>query len=233
MKKIFSYELFRRALSSKGLNTNTFHDISKIPIGTIGCWKNVKNINKIEYRDAIERILGVKYESICTPESPPQESPPKKKIKSTDLRLSETHKTSMWPIIGRAAGGPWIEALETSEYTTYADSYMQVSTTYEDPNGYALTVVGDSMEPVLPEGTEIAVSPNRPARNGDIAVIFVQSDISDQAEVCVKRFYFNGSNNDKVRLVSYNPAFSEIVLPATKILKTHRVVEWRVVVKQF
>lgn len=87
------------------------------------------------------------------------------------------------------------------------------------------------MSPVLPEGTEIAVSPNRPARNGDIAVVFVQSDISDQAEVCVKRFYWNGTNNDKVRLVSYNQDYQEIVLPASKILKTHRVVEWRVVVK--
>lgn len=233
MNKIFSYDLFRKALSCKGFNTNSFSDKTKIPLGTIGCWKNVKSIKTIKYIEAIEKYLEVKYDDLCMPESPQDSPAPQKKIKSTDLRPSETHKTSMWPIIGRAAGGPWVQALETSEYTTYADSYMPVSATYEDPNGYALTVVGESMAPVLPDGTEIADAPNRPARNGDIAVIFVLSEVSDQPEVCVKRFYYSGQNNESVRLVSYNPAFSEIVLPASKILKTHRVVEWRVVVKQF
>lgn len=232
MNKNFSYDLFRKALSRKGFNTNSFSDKTKIPLGTIGCWKNVKSIKKIKYIEAIEKYLEVKYEDLCVEgprtthkarDNPVIESPP--------MSCSDINNTILWPIIGRAAGGPWIATLETSEYTTFADSYMPVSTTFNDPNGYALTVVGESMAPVLPDGTEIAVSPNRPARNGDIAVIFVLSEVSDQPEVCVKRFYYSGQNNESVRLVSYNPAFSEIVLPATKILKTHRVVEWRVVVK--
>lgn len=231
MKKIFSWDLFRQALERKGLNTSTFHDATKISPGTISAWKTVKSIKKIEHRKALEDVLEVKYDDLCVPSVKDSPESISTVIVSKDLRLSDQHKTKLWPIIGRAAGGPWIEALETSEFTTYAESYMSVSSKYEDKNGYALTVVGNSMEPVLPEGTEIAVSPNRPARNGDVAVVFVQSDISDQAEVCVKRFYFNGANNDKVRLVSYNSDYPEIVLPATKILKTHRVVEWRVVVK--
>lgn len=177
MKNIFSWDLFRQALERKGLNTSTFHDATKISPGTISAWKTVKSIKKIEHRKALEDVLEVKYDDLCESSGSDVEKSKKTTLKSTDLRPSERSDTILWPIIGRAAGGPWIQALESNEYTTYADSYMPVSTTYDDPNGYALTVVGNSMEPVLPEGTEIAVSPNRPARNGDVAVIFVQSDV--------------------------------------------------------
>lgn len=231
MQKNFSYELFEKALLYKSLSAYDFCKLAKIHSGTVSNWKNVKEVKKLSHRAAIERVLEVKYDDLCEPSGLDGEKSKKTTLKSTDLRPSERSDTILWPIIGRAAGGPWIQALENSEYISYAESYMPVSTTFNDPNGYALTVVGESMSPVLPEGTEIAVSPNRPARNGDIAVVFVQSDISEQAEVCVKRFYFIGANNEKVRLLSYNQDYPEIVLPASKILKTHRVVEWRVVVK--
>lgn len=226
MNKNFSYDLFRKALSRKGFNTNSFSDKTKIPLGTIGCWKNVKSIKKIKYIEAIEKYLEVKYEDLCVEgprtthkarDNPVIESPP--------MSCSDINKIISWPMIGRAAGGPWIQALETSGYTTFAESYMPVENAYHDTNGYALTVVGESMEPMLPEGCMIAVSPNRPAQNGDIAVIFVASEISEQPEVCVKKFYYTGQNNETVRLVSFNPAYPEIILPSSKILKTHKVVE--------
>ena len=54
------------------------------------------------------------------------------------------------------------------------------------------------MYPVLPEGALVAVSPNAEVKNGDIAVIFVKSEISAyQCEVCVKLFHLRGAESQE------------------------------------
>lgn len=66
------------------------------------------------------------------------------------------------------------------------------------------------MYPVLPEGALVAVSPNAEVKNGDIAVIFVKSEISAyQCEVCVKLFHLRGAESQEAVLTSYNPAYKK------------------------
>lgn len=178
----------------------------------------------------LETILGVKYDDLCVAKGDAENNPISLRMKG--LAFSTPEKMQLWPIIGHAAGGPWIEAIESTEYTSYAEFYMAVSADIRDPNGYALTVVGDSMAPVLPAGTEIALSPNREVNNGDLAVIFIANDISPYGyDVCVKRFFWHGPNREEFRIVSYNPAYEDKILPSVMLKKMHKIVQWRCTVK--
>jgi hypothetical protein len=98
MKKIFSWNLFTDAIDSNRLNTNTFHIVSKISPGTISAWKNVKSIKKIEHRQAIERILGVKYDDLCVDENA------RTILHSTDLKPATREETTEELILSISAG---------------------------------------------------------------------------------------------------------------------------------
>lgn len=107
-----------------------------------------------------------------------------------------------------------------------ADEYIQIKNSYSEEIGYGLKIIGDSMSPILPAGSLIAVSPNAEVKNGDIAVIFVKSEISAyQCEVCVKLFHLRGPESQEAVLTSYNPAYKEIILPRSSIVKLHKVVQ--------
>ena len=220
MSKIyFNWNLFLRKLDEKQLSQREFAKKSGLNSGTISNLKKTKHIYKKEIIEAIERILGVKYEDLCT-ESPGN---------ITNVASETYPKFNRWPIVGETSAGPWISAVETSEYAGFADEYMNVLADIHDPNGYALKVAGDSMSPVIPEGSIIAVSPNAEVKNGDIAVIFVKSEISAyQCEVCVKLFHWRGAESQEAVLTSYNPAYKEIILPRSSIVKLHKVVQYTV-----
>lgn len=219
MKKNLDFKKFEDELYHNNLNMNQFSIKSKIPKSTIHSWKNGRTIKNRHHIEAIERILGVKYEDLCT-ESPGN---------ITNI-IPETYpKFNRWPIVGETAAGPWISAVESTEYAGFADEYMNVLADIHDPNGYALKVAGDSMSPVIPEGSLIAVSPNAEVKNGDIAVIFVKSEISAyQCEVCVKLFHWRGVESQEAVLTSYNPEYKEIILPRSSIVKLHKVVQYTV-----
>lgn len=229
-KKFFNYKLFHDALARKNLTESSFSELSEIGKSTINNWKNVKNVKNPGYILKLETILGIKYDDLCVPEEEVKKHPIT--LQMNGLALTTPEKMQQWPIIGNVAGGPWIAAIESTEYTNYAESYMPVSASIKDPNGYALTVVGDSMAPVIPEGTEIAVSPCREVCNGDIAVLFIKNDLSPYLyDVCIKKFYWHGPNNEEFRIVSYNPAYEEKILPSSLLTKMQKVVQWRCTVK--
>lgn len=215
----FSWNLFLNKLRDKNLSINEFARKAGIKPGSVANLKNTKHIYKKERIEAIERILGVKYEDLCT-ESPGN---------ITNIIPETLPQFQRWPIVGETAAGPWISAVESTEYAGFADEYMNVLADIHDPNGYALKVAGDSMSPVIPEGSLIAVSPNSEVKNGDIAVIFVKSEISAyQCEVCVKLFHWRGAESQEAVLTSYNPEYKEIILPRSSIVKLHKVVQYTV-----
>ena len=220
MSKIyFNWNLFLRKLDEKQLSQREFAKKSGLNSGTISNLKKTKHIYKKEIIEAIERILGVKYEDLCT-ESPGN---------ITNVVPETYPKFNRWPIVGETSAGPWISAVETSEYAGFSEEYMNVLADILDPNGFAINVAGDSMSPVIPEGSIIAVSPNAEVKNGDIAVIFVKSEISAyQCEVCVKLFHWRGAESQEAVLTSYNPAYKEIILPRSSIVKLHKVVQYTV-----
>ena len=224
MNFFFSNKLFLDALFHKGLNRNSFAELAKIPKMTVYGWNDVDNIKKREHIEAIERILGVKYEDLCVPENEPQ-------LESNAVRLNELNPANegtvqdhnlMWPVIGTSRGGPWISAIDDSEYPGVASEWVQAPKHVKDDNGYALRVIGDSMGPKLPEDARILVAPNLQTENGDIAVVIVANRLGDGRECCVKQVYFEGDN---VRLHSLNKAYADIIVESKYVVAIHRVVQ--------
>ncbi len=89
--------------------------------------------------------------------------------------------------------------------------------TATDANAYALTITGQSMEPVYREGDAIVVSPAAPVRVGDRVVARLE-DGAVMAKLLSRR------TASRVELSSLNPAFPDMRLPAHEVLWMHRIV---------
>jgi repressor LexA len=98
---------------------------------------------------------------------------------------------------------------EAQEQRSAPRSYIEVPrhVVEQDPECYALRVVGDSMEPLLTEGDIIVVSPNAPLPDGCLVAAYVEP----QGDV-VKTYHRTA--DDGIRLSSLNPEYPEIILDA-------------------
>ena len=86
-----------------------------------------------------------------------------------------------------------------------------------DANAYALTISGDSMEPVYREGDAIVVSPAAPVRVGD-RVVARAADGAVMAKLLTRR------TATRVELASLNPAYPDIKLGAEELVWMHRII---------
>jgi len=86
-----------------------------------------------------------------------------------------------------------------------------------DVNAYALTISGDSMEPVYREGDAIIVSPAAPVRVGDRVVARV-ADGAVMAKLLTRR------TAGRVELASLNPAYPELRFAAQEVVWMHRII---------
>ena len=86
-----------------------------------------------------------------------------------------------------------------------------------DVNAYALTISGDSMEPVYREGDTIIVSPAAPVRAGD-RVVARTTDGAVMAKQLLRR------TASRIELTSLNPAYPELRFGAGEILWMHRII---------
>lgn len=90
------------------------------------------------------------------------------------------------PLISNIQAGHWNE--NTDIYSPGDCERMVKVTEKVSDSAYALRVVGDSMQPTLPEGSIIIVDPNRNPENGQIVVIRQNGD----SEATVKRLINDG-----------------------------------------
>jgi len=86
-----------------------------------------------------------------------------------------------------------------------------------DPNAYALSIAGDSMEPVFRHGDTVIVSPAAPVRVGDRVVAR-----NLEGEVMAK--LLNRRTATRIELSSLNPAFPLRSFAATEITWLHRII---------
>jgi phage repressor protein C with HTH and peptisase S24 domain len=86
-----------------------------------------------------------------------------------------------------------------------------------DANAYALSISGESMEPVYRAGDIIVVSPAAPVRAGD-RVVARTSDGAVMAKQLGRR------TAQRIELVSLNPAFPELRFATTDLLWMHRII---------
>lgn len=89
------------------------------------------------------------------------------------------------PLFGRIAAGTPREALLDSD-----DRHATEETLYSaHPNGFWLTVSGNSMNRLFPDGSLVLIDPDEEVRNGDVGVVFVNGD-----DATLKRVYFEGGS---------------------------------------
>jgi len=103
------------------------------------------------------------------------------------------------PLVGRvAAGTPVLAEQNIEDHITVGTEIAR------DDGSYALHVHGDSMIGAgINDGDIVVVRPRRDApSNGTIVVARIESDLTGESEVTVKRFYREGA---RVRLQPENP----------------------------
>jgi phage repressor protein C with HTH and peptisase S24 domain len=86
-----------------------------------------------------------------------------------------------------------------------------------DANAYALSISGESMEPVYRPGDAISVSPAAPVRAGD-RVVARAADGAVMAKLLLRR------TATRIELASLNPAFPDLRFAADEILWMHRII---------
>lgn len=92
------------------------------------------------------------------------------------------------PVFGRIAAGTPREALMQSE-----DTHDTPESMYEaHRKAFWLTVSGNSMNRLFPDGALVLIDPEEEVRNGDVAVVFVNGD-----DATLKRVYFD---DDRITL---------------------------------
>jgi phage repressor protein C with HTH and peptisase S24 domain len=86
-----------------------------------------------------------------------------------------------------------------------------------DPNAYALTISGDSMEPVFRAGDSIIVSPAAPIRVGD-RVVARTAEGAVMAKLLIRR------TASRIELASLNPAYPDLRFTTAEIVWMHRII---------
>jgi phage repressor protein C with HTH and peptisase S24 domain len=130
------------------------------------------------------------------------EARPKGRSKIPLIGMAQAGAEGFFDDGGYPAGAGWDEV----ELPTTADT-----------NAYALTISGDSMEPVFREGDSIIVSPAAPVRAGD-RVVARAHDGAVMAKLLRRR------TATRIELTSLNPAYPDLRFAAHEIIWMHRII---------
>lgn len=106
------------------------------------------------------------------------------------------------PVFGRISAGTPREALTQSDTTHDAPEPLY----RRHSEAFWLTISGNSMNRLFPDGSLVLIDPDEEVRNGDVAVVFVNGD-----DATIKRVYFEGK---AIRLhpESYDPEYVDRVI---------------------
>ncbi|MDD2704917.1 MAG: helix-turn-helix transcriptional regulator [Acidocella sp.] len=130
------------------------------------------------------------------------EARPKGRSKIPLIGMAQAGAEGFFDDGGYPAGAGWDEV----ELPTTADT-----------NAYALTISGDSMEPVFREGDSIIVSPAAPVRTGDRVVARAHNG-AVMAKLLRRR------TATRIELTSLNPAYPDLRFAAHEIVWMHRII---------
>ena len=225
MKKVFCFELFESALSEKGLLPYHFTEKYGFKPGTITNMKKTKNIRKPELISAIEDITGKKYEDFLILKSDAKTG--LNNVEAIEPQYDSgfhDHKKE-WPLIGNTRGGEYLDVTTHSDYVGFAERWEIIPEGMNgvDPNGFCLRVIGDSMDPTLPAGSLVFVSPNTQAQNGDIALVITEGRLG--RESCVKVIY---NEENQIKLHSFNSQYADKFINKKYVIATYKVIGYRV-----
>ena len=221
MRKKFCFELFESALAEKGLLPYHFTQKAGFSPGVITNMKKAKTIRKPEILRAIKEITGRPYEAFLIPE----DSDPLPLYDEEQQEHKQHNHNKEWPVIGSSRGGEFLDVIENSEYTGFAESWEPLPEGCKglDPNGFAIKLVGDSMDPKLPPGSILFIAPNIQPQNGEIALVIIEGRLG--RESCVKVVY---RTEKGIKLHSINEKYPEKEIEDQYVIATYKVIGYRV-----
>jgi phage repressor protein C with HTH and peptisase S24 domain len=142
-------------------------------------------------------------------------------LKKSDLKLDQPKAALAAgrnvPIINKVAAGYPADFNDLDYPVGIADDYVRCPDLH-DANGFAVRVVGDSMEPKFHEGDIVIFSPAVEVNNGDDCFI----RFTDPHETTFKRVFFEAKN--QVRLQPRNEKYSPIIADGKRINGMYRAV---------
>lgn len=123
-------------------------------------------------------------------------------------------KTGLVPVVGKAKLGVDGFFEEMGYPPGGGDGYLKIFS--DDPDAYALRVVGNSMEPRIRSGEFVMIEPSHSYIAGDEVLVK-----TDDGQSMIKVFMYR--RDGEVRLLSVNDAHPPLTLPETSITKIHPV----------
>ena len=123
----------------------------------------------------------------------------------SDIKVAVPSAARMLPVFGSISAGTPREALTQSDVMHETPERLYL----EHERAFWLTVSGNSMNRLFPDGSLVLIDPDEEVRNGDVAVVFVNGD-----DATLKRVYFE---SESVRLPpeSYDPEYRDRVIDAS------------------
>lgn len=103
----------------------------------------------------------------------------------SDVKVAIPSATRMLPVFGSISAGTPREALTQSDVMHETPERLYL----EHERAFWLTVSGNSMNRLFPDGSLVLIDPDAEVRNGDVAVVFVNGD-----DATLKRVYFEGGS---------------------------------------
>ena len=148
-----------------------------------------------------------------------REGIPHKQARTVDIHTPAFEGIRSIPLINKVSAGYPSDFTDKGYPVGIADEYVGMPDV-DDPNAFAVTVVGDSMEPRLHEGDVLIISPAEPVANGDIC--FVRIDNNGESTSTIKQVWHDDETN--VRLESFNPRYASRIIPKDHVGGIYRAV---------
>lgn len=123
----------------------------------------------------------------------------------SDIKVAVPSAARMLPVFGSISAGTPREALTQSDVMHETPERLYL----EHERSFWLTVSGNSMNRLFPDGSLVLIDPDEEVRNGDVAVVFVNGD-----DATLKRVYFEG-NAIRLHPESYDPEYRDRVIDSS------------------
>lgn len=206
--RLFS-ERLRTLRKGRGMSQQALADEVGVSLGAVGNWESEVNPAKGDNLKRLAEIFKVSPRYLLG------ETENKTEIILQD-EAAGLYKTveglpmlkgQMAPLIS------WASAGNAAAYEDQGQNVERIPTECRDPHCYALSVVGESMEPKYSRGDILFVAPTQEARNGDLVAAKTKRE-----DVYFKIYHWSGKENEPVKLSSLNPAYPLIEIPRDEFL---------------
>jgi phage repressor protein C with HTH and peptisase S24 domain len=134
-----------------------------------------------------------------------------------DSNASAVKPGRLIPVINRVSAGYPVDFDDLEYPAGFADDYVRCPD-IDDPQAFAVRVIGDSMEPKFVEGDIVIFSPSSEVRSGDDCFI----RLATSHETTFKRVFFE--SQDKIRLQPRNEKYAPLILEGSRINGLYRAV---------